>query len=51
MITSTDIFEFRAKLDKILNSLYEKDLPEEQKEIAIYYLTQVMNVAEQTLKL
>ena len=50
MFTSTDVFAFRSKLDKIMNSLYEKDLPKEQKDVATFYLTQVIAAAEQTLK-
>lgn len=50
MVSSTDVFAFRAKLNKIMIGLCESKLTKEQKDIGISYLTQVIDAAEQTLR-
>ncbi len=50
MINTTDIFEFKAKLNKIMISLCDSELPKAEKDAAIYYLTKVIDAAEETLK-
>jgi hypothetical protein len=51
MINSTDVFAFKSKLNKLLNSVYtDEKLSKEEKITTIFYLNQVMEIVEQTLK-
>ncbi len=50
MVTSTDVFAFRARLNKIIINLCESDLTNEQKRLVISYLIKIIDAAEETLK-
>ncbi len=51
MIHSTDVFAFKSKLNELLNTVYTNNLTKEEKSIAFFYLNQVIEIAEHTLKL
>lgn len=50
MISLTDVFIFRARLNKLVNELDKQNLTEDQKTIVFDYLNQVIELAEETLR-
>ena len=50
MISLTDVFIFRARLNKLVNELDQKNLTEDQRTIVLDYLNQVIELAEETLR-
>lgn len=50
MISLTDVFIFRARLNKLVNELYQENLTEDQRTIVLDYLNQVIEMAEETLR-
>lgn len=50
MVTATDIYALKAKLNYLKQQLYHEQIPQEHKDIANRYLNQVIDVIEQTLR-
>lgn len=50
MISLTDVFIFRARLNKLVNELDQDNLTEDQRTIVLDYLNQVIEMAEETLR-
>lgn len=50
MISLTDVFIFRARLNKLVNEVDQQKLTEDQRTIVLDYLNQVIEMAEETLR-
>jgi hypothetical protein len=50
MVTTTDVYALRAKLNQLKQKLYYEQIPQEQKDVANRYLNLVIDSVEQSLK-
>jgi hypothetical protein len=50
MVTATDVYALRAKLNHLKQQLYYEQIPQEHKDTANRYLNLVIDSVERTLK-
>jgi hypothetical protein len=50
MVTTTDVYALRAKLNNLKQQLYYEQISQEQKDVANRYLNRVIDYVEQSLK-
>ena len=50
MVTETDVFSLKAKINKLKHQLHGEQIPQEHKDTANRYLNQVIDAVEQTLR-
>jgi hypothetical protein len=50
MVTQTDVFAFRAKINKLFSTMDAQSLTESEKRLLFYVLNQVLEISEETLR-
>ena len=49
MVTTEDVYAFKARLNQLKQQLYYEQIPQEQKDVANRYLNLVIDSVEQSL--
>lgn len=50
MVTATDVYSLKAKLNSLKQQLYYDNISQEQKDVVNRYLNQVIDAVERTLR-
>lgn len=50
MVTATDVYSLKAKLNYLKQQLYYDNISQEQKDVVNRYLNQVIDAVERTLR-